>query len=295
MTKGTRIASKIGALGMAACFVAASTGDAWARCAAPQEMTALRAAALRQHLMVAGLVCHEADSFNRFIIAYQSEFQESDRALMAFFNRQGSGEAGYNAYKTREANDSSLRSTRDGRFCEEAEAAFYIALHRGLALAQLASYEAPILHTGYQSCSRSAELYDASFASPALPARHEDLMEAAAAPEATAPAAAAPAAAAPTPIAAPPAQEKFAALPETAPPAATTPAQDESAAPDDADQMPDPQPAENTYARSYAYNGYSAPYGYNPYYSRWYPYAPPMMRQVMGPDGRWYLVPSYVR
>lgn len=57
--------------------------------------------------------------------------------------------------------------------------------------------------------------------------------------------------------------------------------------------------ADNNYASApppanYRAN-YTTPYGYNPYYSGWYPYAPPQMRQVEGPDGRWYLVPSYSR
>jgi len=262
--KGSKTASKIGAIGMAVCFVAASTGNAWAACAAPQEMTALRAAALRQHLMVAGLVCHDAASFNQFITAYQSEYQESDRALMAFFNRHGSGDAGYNAYKTHEANDSSLRSIHDPNFCQEAEAAFYIALHRGLALAQLATYEAPILRTGYQSCSRSAELYDASYATPAMPARHEDVMESTTASEAAPP----PAAVAAAPAAAP--------------------GEDDSATEDDSAPGETPQ---QTADNSYGYAGSNAGYSYN---YRPYPLAPAVMRQVQGPDGGWYLVPSYV-
>jgi hypothetical protein len=280
--KGSKSASKIGAVGLAVCFVAASTGNAWAACAGAQEMAALRAAALRQHLMVAGLACHEAAYFNQFITAYQNEFLESDHTLMRFFQREGKGEDGYNAYKTHEANESSLRSIHDGRFCGEAEAAFYIALNRGMSLAELATYEAPMLHTGYVACERSAQLYDASFASPASPAPHQE-MEAAAAPVPAA-AAAAPAVEAP--------QQKVAVLPESAPPAAAPVEDQPQAAPDPgADET-----ADNAYTGGYAYNAYNAP-APNPYYyyGRWYPYAPPAMRQVQGPDGRWYLVPSYVR
>ncbi len=271
MNKGSKsgLASKTGAVAMAFCFVAASTGNAWASCAEPKEMAALRVAALRQHLMVAALACHEAAYFNRFITSYQGEFLESDHALAQFFVRQGSGDDGYNAYKTHEANESSLRSLRDPRYCATAESAFYIALHQGLPLAQLATEEAPLLHVGYQSCSRSSEAIDASFAAPA---RHAVMMEAAAAPVEAAP------------------QQVAIAAP---PPAATPEPQDEEtypAAPAQ-DQM-----ADNSYQPPAQYRAsYNTPYAYNPYYSGWYPYAPPQMRQVQGPDGRWYLVPSYVR
>jgi len=282
--RGSRfgLASKTSAVALSLCFVAASTGNAWAGCAEPREMAALRVAALRQHLMVAALACHEASYFNQFVTSYQGEFLESDHALMRFFARQGSGEDGYNAYKTHEANESSLRSLHDPRYCAAAESAFYVALHHNLPLAQLATEEAPLLHVGYQSCSRGADLMDTSFT---VPARHADMMETAAA----APAAAAVAAPATAPA---PQRVAEAASP---PPAATPVPQEEDAAPADQDEMadnyaPPPPPPPAQYRAAY-----TTPYGYNPYYSGWYPYAPPRMRQVMGPDGRWYLVPSYVR
>ena len=271
------LASKTGAVALAFCFVAASTGNAWAGCAEPQEMAALRVAALRQHLMVAALACHEAAYFNRFVTSYQGEFLESDHALMKFFERQGSGEDGYNAYKTHEANESSLRSLHDPRYCATAESAFYIALHQGLPLAQLATEEAPLLHVGYQSCSRSADAIDASFAAPA---RHADMMDTAAAAPVAAPAAA-------------PAPQRVAAV--APPPAATSAPQDQEVVPADPAQD---ETADNAYQSpppTQYRAAYNTPYAYNPYYSGWYPYAPPQMRQVQGPDGRWYLVPSYVR
>lgn len=283
------LASKTGAVAMAFCFVAASTGNAWA-CAAPHEMAALRVAALRQHLMVAALACHEAAYFNRFVTSYQGEFLESDHALLKFFEREGSGEDGYNAYKTHEANESSLRSIHDARFCATAESAFYIALHQGLPLAQLATEEAPLLHVGYQSCVRSADASDATFAAPA---RHEGMVDVATAAPAAAPAPVA--APAPAPVAAPEPQRVAAAAPL---PEATLTPQDEGAGPADPAQD---ETADNAYesAPPAQYRAaYNTPYtynAYNPYYSGWYPYAPPQMRQVQGPDGRWYLVPSYVR
>ena len=272
MKRGSKfgLASKTGAVAMAFCFVAAGTGNAWAGCAEPREMAALRVAALRQHLMVAALACHEAASFNRFVTSYQGEFLESDHALMKFFERQGSGDDGYNAYKTHEANESSLRSIHDPRYCAAAESAFYIALHQNLPLAQLATEEAPLLRVGYQSCSRSSDAIDASFTAPA---RHEGMMDVAA----VAPAPQQVATAAPPPPAALPAPREQEVVP-------ADPTQDETA--DNA--YDNPPPAQYQAA-------YNTPYAYNPYYRGWYPYSPPQMRQVQGPDGRWYLVPSYVR
>ena len=292
MKRGSKsgLASKTGAVALAVCFVAGSAGNAWA-CAQPNDMAALRVAALRQHLMVAALACHEAAYFNRFVTSYQGEFQESDHALMKFFVHQGSGEDGYNAYKTHEANESSLRSLHDPRYCAAAESAFYVALHQGLPLVQLATEEAPLLRTGYQSCVR-ADVMDASFS---VPARHQDTMESAAA--APAPAVAAASTAAAAPLAAPaPAPERVAAVQPPPPAAAPPAAQEDDAAPAD---MAEDETADNDYPSApppAEYRAaYNTPYAYNPYYRGWYPYAPPQMRQVQGPDGRWYLVPSYVR
>ena len=106
--------------------------------------------------MVAALVCHDAPSFNQFVTSYQSEFLNSDHVLVKFFKRQGSGESGYNAYKTHEANNSSLRSINDPRFCGAAEEAFYIALHRNLSLNELATEEAWLLFTSAMRAARGA-------------------------------------------------------------------------------------------------------------------------------------------
>ena len=267
------LASKAGAAALALTFVAGNTTQALALCAAPSEMTALRVAALRQHLMVAALTCHEAPYFNQFVTSYQSEFLDSDHVLIKFFKRQGSGESGYNAYKTHEANDSSLRSISDPRFCGAADEAFYIALHRNLSLNELATEEASLLHVGYASCTRSADAAYDSFASPALPARHEGLTDTAAAAPAASP-------------------TRVAAIPQAPDASYDPPQQDDAAVANDA---PPPQAASN-YSAYPARDGYQAAYQapYNPYYSNaWY--NPPQMRQVMGPDGSWYLVPSTVR
>jgi hypothetical protein len=102
-----------------------------AGCASPAEAAALKTAVMQQELMVAALQCHEANAYNRFVIAYRPELQDSDAALKAFFVRRGGehGEAGYDTFKTKAANLSALEQARDaGAFCADAHALFGAAL-----------------------------------------------------------------------------------------------------------------------------------------------------------------------
>ena len=88
-----------------------------AGCANPAEAAALKTAVMQQELMVAALQCHESGAYNRFVIAYRPELQDSDAALKAFFVRRGGehGEAGYDTFKTKTANLSALEQARDTR------------------------------------------------------------------------------------------------------------------------------------------------------------------------------------
>jgi|GEM_PF-810889 hypothetical protein len=102
-----------------------------AGCASPAEAAALKTAVMQQELMVAALQCHEAAAYNRFVMAYRPELQDSDAALKAFFVRRGGehGEAGYDTFKTKAANLSALEQARDtGAFCADAHALFQAAL-----------------------------------------------------------------------------------------------------------------------------------------------------------------------
>lgn len=102
-----------------------------AGCASPAEAAALKTAVMQQELMVAALQCHEASAYNRFVIAYRPELQNSDAALKAFFVRRGGehGEAGYDTFKTKAANLSALEQARDtSAFCADAHALFQAAL-----------------------------------------------------------------------------------------------------------------------------------------------------------------------
>jgi hypothetical protein len=69
-------AMKTGTAALALCLAAGNA--AMARCASPEEMTALKVAAMRQQLMVAGLTCHQASSFNRFVSSSPTKTSQSD-------------------------------------------------------------------------------------------------------------------------------------------------------------------------------------------------------------------------
>ena len=142
--------------GFAALALALLSGSAWAAasCARPQDVTALRTAALQQHLMVAALTCHDTAAYNRFVTSHQSELRDSDKALMDYFHRHDgrNGDDAYNAYKTVLANDSSLLSLHDSRFCAEANAAFDRTLDREKPLAELVSSLPSAVKIGYVSC-----------------------------------------------------------------------------------------------------------------------------------------------
>lgn len=119
-----------GAIALAA---AMATGAALGapRCATSAEVTAIQAAAIQQQLMVAALTCSQVDRFNAFQITYGVELRRSDAALGRMFRRLygGRGEAEYHAFKTRLANDSSIRSIHDNAgYCHEAGLVFDAAL-----------------------------------------------------------------------------------------------------------------------------------------------------------------------
>jgi hypothetical protein len=102
-----------------------------AGCAQPVDMTAVKAAAIQQRLMVAALSCDAAQLYNRFVTSYQKELQASDRALQNFFRRL-SGNRGteeYHAFKTRLANASSMQSIGNiTSYCDGAKQVFSVAL-----------------------------------------------------------------------------------------------------------------------------------------------------------------------
>jgi hypothetical protein len=101
-----------------------------ASCANSEDMLAVRAAAVQQRLMVAAFSCHAVERYNNFVTSYQKDLQASDRALQNFFRRLNSqtGTADYHSFKTRLANNSSIQSIHDTRYCDDAQATFDAAL-----------------------------------------------------------------------------------------------------------------------------------------------------------------------
>ena len=289
MASKSGIASGIGMTALALSFVA---GSAFAgTCASREELSALRVAALRQQLMVAALECHQASSFNRFVTSHRREFQEWDRTLMRFFVREDGSRGAddsYNAYKTRQANDASLRSLNDPEFCGQAREAFAIAFARNLHLAELATKEARLIRTGFERCSvADADTTEASVVAPALPHRHTEFSD-------DGPAVSKPASDVTTGAPLPakqiakgeqqPQKPQDAARPPADPPTVTSPDQPDSM---DDKAAPDRDPADaplDDYRE--AYNGPFADQAPPIWYG---PQAP--MHQIQGPDGRWYLIP----
>jgi hypothetical protein len=280
--KISNMASKAGTTAIALCLIAGNAAAA-RRCASPEELTALKASALRQQLMVAALTCHEAGSFNRFVTTYHEKFVASDHALMHFFVRQSGGRAddAYNAYKTRMANDSSMRSLNDPRFCGRARETFSAALNRDVPLADLVSDNNRPIETGFAGCMADDAMPEAGPAAntPNLPSRHRYTLDGTAV-NANANSADAPLA-----------PQREASLEPKSPPQAAIATPSEDAGPAVAAPDGDERDADNG---PYTSNGpYEGAYSYQPpAYSGWWYGAQQPMQQVQGPDGRWYLVPA---
>jgi hypothetical protein len=124
---------KIVKTSVAALMLTCMAGNAWAQagCARPEDMNALKAAAIQQRLMVAALSCDAAAAYNNFVKAYQKELQAADRALQSYFRRLNgsSGNEKYHAYKTHLANASSMQSIGNiTNYCAEAKTAFETSL-----------------------------------------------------------------------------------------------------------------------------------------------------------------------
>lgn len=157
MTK--RSGQKLFRTAMAALAILGPISNAGARevCPTPREATALKVAALQQKLMVAALTCGQVRSYNRFVLTYRGDLQQSDAALLAYFRHHNrrQGTAMYHAFKTRLANDASLRSAHDSRsYCAEANNAFRLALeHNRRPFAELVSGEPSVKDAGKAPCT----------------------------------------------------------------------------------------------------------------------------------------------
>lgn len=117
---------------LAALAVAGGAEAGALKCAKPAEVTAIQAAAVQQELMVAALTCHDVPNFNSFQTSFNRELRSSDNTLLGMFHRLYGfrrGEVEYHAFKTRLANDSSMRAIHNSlEYCQEASTAFAAAL-----------------------------------------------------------------------------------------------------------------------------------------------------------------------
>ncbi len=124
---------KAGALSLAGMLAAgpslAASSGKWAKA---DEITSIQVAAVQQELMVAALTCDQVTNFNAFQTGFGPELRASDATLHKMFKRifgAKQGEAEFHAFKTRMANDSSMRSINDNRgYCQEAAGVFASAL-----------------------------------------------------------------------------------------------------------------------------------------------------------------------
>lgn len=132
--QGTGMRRAVISCGIAlASFMVMGTADARrARCATPEEIAAVKTAAIQQELMVAALTCNEVPRFNAFQTGFGPELRLSDARLAQMFRRlygPRRGEAAYHAFKTKLANQSSMRSIRNHPvYCQEAGAMLDSAL-----------------------------------------------------------------------------------------------------------------------------------------------------------------------
>jgi hypothetical protein len=144
----------------AALMLICMTGNVWAAtansvgCANPEDMFAVRAAAVQQRLMVAAFTCHAADRYNNFVTSHQKDLQASDLALQNFFLRLNAktGIADYHSFKTRLANTSSIQSYRDTNYCAEAQTTFDAASDKRRSLSVFMAAQTTAVDDAFSPC-----------------------------------------------------------------------------------------------------------------------------------------------
>ncbi len=120
------------AVALSAIVASATAASGAQKCALPAEVTSIQVAAVQQDLMVAALTCHDIVNYNAFQTSFSNELRRSDRRLKSMFIRLegGHGESEYHAFKTRLANNSSIRSIHDNAgYCRQAQLVFAAALN----------------------------------------------------------------------------------------------------------------------------------------------------------------------
>ncbi|HEX3942821.1 MAG TPA: hypothetical protein VHW69_01920 [Rhizomicrobium sp.] len=119
-----RLAKLAGAFGLTGSMLVCGAQAKGPACAKPEEVSAIQTAAIQQELMVAALTCNEISRFNAFQTGFAPELRRSDATLARMFKRlygPRGGEAAYHTFKTKLANDASMRSIHDNpSYCQEA-------------------------------------------------------------------------------------------------------------------------------------------------------------------------------
>ena len=144
----------------AALAMAMTTTQVWAGCMEAPDKTALKIETLQQELMVAALICNDANPYNAFVLANRPELVDSDHDLEGFYTKlyQGDGTAQFQAVKTRLANHFSLDSLHNQQgFCQNANTLFG-NLHYGVPLASQVSWIS--IDDTKESCERGAPIVE---------------------------------------------------------------------------------------------------------------------------------------
>ncbi len=161
---------------MLSCMAGQVLAATAAGCARPADMTAIKAAAVQQRLMVAALSCDAVQLYNQFVTTYQKDLQASDRALQNFFRRLNgrTGTEDYHAFKTKLANASSMQSIGNITiYCSSAKDAFDSALNSAkTTLAAFISDQKTSVDDAYTPCGPGVLIADDSTPPTDAPVPH---------------------------------------------------------------------------------------------------------------------------
>ncbi len=93
-------------LGLAVFFFAMPVQAALPRCASEAERQAMLVRGLQSYLMMAGVGCNQAQAYNKFVTANQTQISSHGQILKSYFSRVygGSGEKHLNDFITEVAN-----------------------------------------------------------------------------------------------------------------------------------------------------------------------------------------------
>jgi hypothetical protein len=113
-------------------------------CARPADKTAFDVAGLKSQLMVTALACDVRDRYNDFVLRFQPELMQQERALTAYFNRSFGrrGQQEHDDYITSLANTQSEIGIKLGTaYCQQSVGLFdaVLALPQGATIASFAA------------------------------------------------------------------------------------------------------------------------------------------------------------